>query len=222
MPGAREHDHIPGVKAARQDLLLHGAGRYRLAWHRPVASARPAGVRLACTGSGSWTRQAGTGSVCGPGQVASPGVPVIGGRGWSPQSPLDEVEQPGWCRRQLTPGLVRRRRQCSAAADRAGCPQWLTGQRPTLPVDPLGGRGVDAADEAGPGAAFDAADTQARGAGRGAARRRSRSPRCRGTGRRTRPRSAAALLVPGGTAGRPRSRAGSPGCRPACPATRRC
>ena len=73
MPGAREHDHIPGAKAARQDLLLHGAGRYRLAWHSPVASARPAGVRLACTGSGSWMRQAGTGSVCGPGQVASPG-----------------------------------------------------------------------------------------------------------------------------------------------------
>jgi len=72
MPGAREHDHIPGVKAARQDLLLHGAGRYRLAWHSPVASARPAGVRLACTGSGSWMRQAGTGSVSGPGQVASP------------------------------------------------------------------------------------------------------------------------------------------------------
>ena len=73
MPGAREHDHIPGVKVARQGLLLHGAGRYRLAWHSPVVSARPAGVRLACTGSGSWMRQAGTGSVCGPGQVASPG-----------------------------------------------------------------------------------------------------------------------------------------------------
>ena len=79
------------------DLLLHGAGRYRLAWHSPVSSARPAGVRLACTGSGSWMRQAGTGSVCGP--VGWPAeVPVIGGQGWSPQSPLDELEPPGWCR----------------------------------------------------------------------------------------------------------------------------
>jgi len=37
------------------------------------------------------------------------------------------------------------------AADRADCPEWLTGQWLTLLVDPLGGRGVDAADEAGPG-----------------------------------------------------------------------
>ena len=25
-------------------------------------------------------------------------------QGWSPQSPLDELEQPGWCRRPLSPG----------------------------------------------------------------------------------------------------------------------
>ena len=66
----------------------------------------------------------------------------------------------------------------------------------------------------------DPANVEPRSAGPGGARRRSRSQRFRGTGRRSRPRSAAALLVPGGTAGRPRHRARSPGCRPPGQATR--
>jgi len=76
--------------------------------------------------------------------------------------------------------------------------------------DAVGGARVPVTGQARP---------EARCAGRGGARRRSRSLRCRGTGRRSRPRSAAALLVPGGTAGRPRNRARSPGCRPAGQAT---
>ncbi len=104
MPGAREHDHIPGVKAARQDLLLHGAGRCRLAWHSPVSSARPAGVRLACTDSGSWMRQPGPAACAGlvrwPARGAGNGAARDGRR----SRHRGELGQPGWCRWQLTPG----------------------------------------------------------------------------------------------------------------------
>ena len=79
------------------DLLLHGAGRYRLAWHSPVSSARPAGcaspAQVAAAGCGR-PRPAACAGLSG----GRPEVPVIGGQGWSPQSPLDELEPPGWCR----------------------------------------------------------------------------------------------------------------------------
>ena len=84
-------------------------------------------VRLTCAGTAACGRRAGTGGACGPGQVASPQVPVVGGHGrpygvW-PAEPL----KPGWdlavVEIQVVAAVAADELEQPSAAVWAGCPR---------------------------------------------------------------------------------------------------